>query len=153
MRARWLGPVVVGLMVLTGCTLQLSVSQAPVESPPPLATTSAAPMGSATPKQTTPASSAPAEEAMVTPMAGVGDCIGSVELPVGVDPRACGPVPEDAINGGRGERFVTPSGNIACLMGEGDVMCQALDTVMIEDFDNPEGDGQCDGFWLDIPGG
>lgn len=90
---------------------------------------------------------------MVTPMAGVGDCIGSVELPVGVDPRACGPVPEDAINGGRGERFVTPSGNIACLMGEGDVMCQALDTVMIEDFDNPEGDGQCDGFWLDIPGG
>lgn len=140
---------VIGLMVLTGCTLEVSFPQSPAENQPSVASTSTGPMESATPKQATPDTSDPAEEAMVSPVAEVADCPGSVELPAEVDSRACGPVPDDAINGGQGEQFITPSGNIACLMGEEDVMCQALDTVMIEDFDNPEGDGQCDGFWLE----
>ena len=151
MHGRWLNQVllgVIGLIFLTGCTLELSFPQAPVESQAPLVTTSTTPIEGATSKQAIPDASAPVEEAMASPMTEVSGCPGGIELPAGVDPRACGPVPDDATNGGRGERFITPSENIACLMGEDDVMCQALDTAMIEDFDNPEGDGQCDGFWL-----
>lgn len=60
----------------------------------------------------------------------------------------CAGIPEDAISGYRAEQFITPSGNIACSMQDGSVMCEARETIMIEDFHDPEGDGQCNGFSL-----
>lgn len=147
MRARYLGIAVAGLMILSGCTLQLSLPEPPSETPPPTASISAAPVEAGT-GEPIPVSSVTADKVTVMPSPKVDACPGNIELPVDIDPRACGPVPEDAINGNRGERFITPSGNIACTMGEEDVMCEALETAMIKDFDNPEGDGQCNGFWL-----
>ncbi|TRY17812.1 hypothetical protein FOJ82_11125 [Tessaracoccus rhinocerotis] len=66
-----------------------------------------------------------------------------------MDLRYCGGIPDDAYSGGRGERFITPSRNIACLMKEASVTCEAIETAMIPDFQDPEGDGQCNGFRLD----
>ena len=146
MRVRWLGFVVLGLFVLTGCTIQFVVPESS-ESQAPSGITSTVTAESTTPIQVAEDPS-PAGPSAVKTADEVRQCPGSIELPVGIDPRACGPVPDDAVNGGRGERFITPSGNIACLMSEGTVMCEAIDTGMIEDFHNPQGNGECNGFVL-----
>lgn len=146
MRARWLGLVVLGLFVLTGCTVQFVIPKSPAgQGPSVIGSTEASEM--ATPIRV-PDDPNPSELIAVETGDAVGQCPGSVELPVGIEPWACGPVPDDAVNGGRGERFITPSGNIACEMNEGSVMCEALQSVMIEGFHNSEGDGECNGYFL-----
>ncbi len=75
------------------------------------------------------------------------ECPSDIELPEGLDRQVCGPIPDGAMKSDSAG-FITASHNIACAMEEGWVGCEAKDTVMIADFHNPEGDGQCNGFWL-----
>lgn len=154
MRIMLRGMAALGSVLLMSCTAQ---------GPIPLLTESALPSGAVAPEPSEAAPTRPAEsprpsgvssaessqgEGDAIPSMEVPQCPPGVELPEGIDSRACGPIPDDAINGQRGERFITPSGNIACRMQEGETMCEARDTVMIRDFHNPEGDGWCNGYWL-----
>ncbi|MFV0428555.1 MAG: hypothetical protein ACK5KO_03890 [Arachnia sp.] len=76
-------------------------------------------------------------------------CPAGVELPSQADPRGCGPVPEDARDAQGSYRFITPSGNIACSMQDGFVLCEALETTMISEHQGPESGGVCNGYSLD----
>lgn len=147
MRTRWPGFIVIGFMLLSGCATQPSSPP----SPESLRTSATIPDGPAenstpsdTPETQSPATEQPEQEAVDETV----ECPAGIELPEDIDPHACGPIPDDANKGGRGERFISPSANIACLMQEDGVMCEARDTTMISDLDNPEGDGRCNGFML-----
>lgn len=146
MHRRYLGLMLLCVISLTSCTLQLSIP--PLAESRPTETTSTSRADSAAPT-TIADSPIPSEQSVEITPDRPGECPLNIVLPDGVDHRACGPIPDDASNGYRGERFITPSGNIACRMNEATVICEALDTVMISDFHNPEGDGQCNGFLLE----
>lgn len=146
MRSKMLVAIFVVSLLVTGCAGQRS--SAPLANPAASQTVQPeteqrlAPSDNPAPRSST--VEQPAQEGIDE----VGQCPVGIETPENIDPRACGPIPEGANNGGRGERFISPSGNIACFMKEDGVICEARDTVMIADFDNQEGDGRCNGFNL-----
>ena len=153
---------VLGVLVSTGCTIQISSGPTldesatpPVTNSPETTRTPGIPAGVPTeetvnsrPTQVSePAYSPESNDVQATDKTRL--CPPDISLPEGIDPRYCGNIPEDATDGQRAEHFTTPSGNIACDMQEESVTCEARETSMIADFHNPEGDGQCNGFVLD----
>ena len=152
---------VLGVLVSTGCTIQISSGPTPedsarstVTSSPENTQTSEVPSGTPTedplnPGPTQVSEPPPSPESIDVQVTDEPRlCPPGIALPEGIDPKYCANIPEDATDGQRAEHFTTPSGNIACDMQEGTVTCEARETSMIADFHNPEGDGQCNGFVL-----
>ncbi|MFT3889362.1 MAG: hypothetical protein QM713_14535 [Arachnia sp.] len=85
------------------------------------------------------------------------ECPEGIVLPKGVDPRACGGIPDDAVESGLfwetqdgqpSGLWRAPSGNITCQFTADEVDCGAAESVMKEKTTVPRADGWCSGYAL-----
>ena len=146
MRTFWNGLAILGLLLVASCTINVS-APAPESTSAQTEAASEQPVRKVPPREI-PESETPRERPTRTPPSDSRACPSKTELPTGVDARACGPIPSGANTGNEAEWFVTPSGNIACEMGVDYVDCEALETVMIEDFQDLGSSTLCNGFSL-----
>ena len=147
MRALLRGAAALGaLIVLAGCTVQFDPLSRPTVTVTAAEPTGASQAGSnppsAEPSQTPVAAS---ETAQASTPAAAGCVDPTIKLPGFVSPEACQAVEMAPY---AAQDFRTPSGNISCQMENGQVWCAAIETQMIADTHNPEGDGICDGYVL-----
>lgn len=136
---------VAAVIALVGCSFEFN----PLGQPKATVTVTAPAEQRSEPVVTVAPESSPAEDGPAdtpAPTDPVEGCVDpGIRLPAFVPVEACQGVPMADY---APQTFQTPSGNIMCEMERGQAWCGAIETQMIADTHNPEGDGQCDGYVL-----